>query len=99
MLNKIRKLEFINSIDITGVSQHGFKKNHSTLTAGLKLQSLISRAVDGDMYALMASLDLSAAFDVVNIELLLKRLEIVGLPQDLLDLISKWLTNRVFTLA
>ena len=96
VLNKIRNLESKNSIDITGKSQHGFKPNHSTLTAGLKIQSLISRAVDDDMYALMASLDLSAAFDVVNVELLLKRLHIVGLPHDLVDLVSKWLTNRVF---
>ena len=42
----------------------------------------------------MASLDLSAAFDVVNVELLLKRLRIIGLPMDLIDLVSKWLTTR-----
>ena len=48
------------------------------------------------MYALMASLDLSAAFDVVNVELLLKRLNIIGLPSDVIDLVSVWLTNRYF---
>ena len=31
----------------------------------------------------MASLDLSSAFDIVNVDLLLKRLLIVGLPNDL----------------
>ena len=94
ILNRIRNLESINGVDITGKSQHGFKPNHSTLTAGLRLQSLISRAVDGDMYALMASLDLSAAFDVVNVDLLLKRMRIIGLPPDLVQLVSIWLTNR-----
>ena len=44
----------------------------------------------------MASLDLSAAFDVVNVELLIKRLKIIGLPVDLIDLVSKWLTVRYF---
>ena len=48
------------------------------------------------MYALMASLDLSAAFDVVNVELLLKRMRIIGLLPDLVQLISIWLTNRYF---
>ena len=96
ILQRIRKLEFDNKIDLTGKSQHGFKPNHSTLTAGLKLQTLITRAVDEDMYALMASLDLSAAFDVVNVELLLKRLNIIGLPSDVIDLVSVWLTNRYF---
>ena len=96
ILQRIRKLEFDNKIDLTGKSQHGFKPNHSTLTAGLKLQTLITRAVDEDMYALMASLDLSSAFDVVNVELLLKRLNIIGLPSDVIDLVSVWLTNRYF---
>ena len=44
----------------------------------------------------MASLDLSAAFDLVNIRLLLKRLKIVGLPDDVIDLVRVWLTDRFF---
>ena len=44
----------------------------------------------------MASLDLSAAFDVVNIGLLLKRLKIIGLPPDIIKLIKIWLENRYF---
>jgi hypothetical protein len=39
----------------------------------------------------MSSLDLSAAFDVVNIELLIKRLVIAGFPMDVVDLIRVWL--------
>ena len=38
------------------------------MTVGTILQSVIARAIDGDEYALMASLDLSLAFDVVNVE-------------------------------
>jgi hypothetical protein len=94
ILARINSLESIHKIDLTGKSQHGFKPNRSTLTAGLKIQSLIARAVDGDMSVLMASLDLSSAFDVVNVELLLRRLEIIGLPADILKLISIWLSNR-----
>ena len=96
ILQRIRNLENDNNIDLTGKSQHGFKPKHSTLTAGLQLQTLISKAVDEDMYTLMASLDLSAAFDVVNIELLLKRMEVTGLPPDVIDLVKTWLTDRYF---
>ena len=39
-------------------------------------------------------LDLSAAFDMINIDLLLKRMKIMGLPDDLTDLISVWLRDR-----
>ena len=61
-----------------------------------KLQSILARALDDDNYALMATLDLSSAFDVVNVELLLKRLKIMGLPSDIVFLVSEWLTTRYF---
>jgi hypothetical protein len=41
----------------------------------------------------MASLDLSAAFDMVNTTLLLKRLVIIGLPTDVVELIKIWLVD------
>ena len=44
----------------------------------------------------MASIDLSAAFDVVNIDLLVKRLQILGIPKDVINLIKIWLKNRLF---
>jgi hypothetical protein len=94
ILLRIKKLEKFKGIDLTGKSQHGFKSNHSTTTAGLKLQSILARALDEDEYALMATLDLSSAFDVVNVELLLKRIKILGLPDDMITLISEWLSTR-----
>jgi hypothetical protein len=47
-------------------------------------------------YVLMASLDLSSAFDLINVKLLTKRLRIIGLPNDLVNLVSEWLTGRKF---
>ena len=70
ILLKLQKLEIKHKIDLTGKPQHGFKQKRSTATASLTLQSLIARALDGDNYALMASLDLSSAFDVVNVFIL-----------------------------
>ena len=96
ILARINSLEISNNVDLTGKSQHGFKPKHSTLTAGLQIQSLIARATDSDMSVLMASLDLSSAFDVVNVGLLLKRLEIIGFPPDVIELVSIWLRNRYF---
>ena len=96
IINRIKDIEKSNSVDITGSSQHGFKKGKSTATAGLTIQSLLSHALDQNKYALMSSIDLSAAFDVVNIKLLLKRLKIIGLPNDIIELIKVWLCNRLF---
>ena len=87
------------NIDLTGKPQHGFKPKHSTTTASLLLQSLLARATNDNKYAIMASLDLSAAFDVVNVQLLIRRLKIIGLPDDLIDLVSKWLTTRYLYVA
>ena len=60
------------------------------------MQSLIARSLDEDGYVLMASINLSAAFDVINIDLLIKRLTILGLPRGVISLIKVWLKNRYF---
>ena len=96
ILQRILQIEKDNNVDITGPQQHGFKKGHSTNTAGLALQTIIASALDEDSFALMASIDLSAAFDLVNIELLLKRMKIMGLPNDIMELVEKWLTTRYY---
>ena len=70
ILLRIKKLEKVNNVDITNKGQHGFKTGKSTNTAGLLVRSLIARALDEDNYALLASIDLSSAFDVVNVKLL-----------------------------
>jgi hypothetical protein len=41
----------------------------------------------------MGSLDLTAAFDVVNINLLIRRLKKLGLPEDWMELLEAWLAN------
>ena len=96
ILMRLSQLENLQNISLTGKSQHGFKKNHSTATIGLTLQSLLANALDENNYAIMASLDLSAAFDVVNVKLLLKRLNVIGIPTDVVSLIETWLTDRLF---
>ena len=71
VLNRIHQLELAGGCDLTENAQHGFKKGKGTASAGLVLQSLISRALDDGNYVAMASLDLSAAFDVVDVPLYL----------------------------
>jgi len=33
-------------------------------------------------------------FDVINVELLMKRLKIAGFPQDIIDMLTAWLNDR-----
>ena len=96
ILKRILEVQDENKVDITRQGQHGFKKMRSTSTLSVDLQSIISRALDNSEYVLVSSLDLSSAFDVVNIKLLIKRLKIIGLPNDLIELIKVWLEERSF---
>ena len=73
-----------------------FTSAQSTLTAGLKTQSFITRAIDDDMFASMSSLDLSLAFNDMNMELLIKILIIIELPRDMVKLINNWLATQYF---
>ena len=96
ILKRLLDIEDENNCDLTGINQHGFKRGRSTSTLSIEIQNLIARALDEDKTVLLASLDLSAAFDIVNISLLLKRLRIMGLPNDIIDLIEVWLRKRMF---
>ena len=94
ILSRIMQIEKDNNVDLTGVTQHGFKKKKSTVTAALHLQTKIAKACDEKKYVAVARLDLSSVFDVINVDLLLVRLSIMGLPDDLVLLLKSWLKNR-----
>ncbi len=79
VLARILDIEKEGSVDIMGKTQHGFRKGRSTVTAALELQAAIAESLDSNLYVAIASLDLSAAFDVINIELLNDRLKKIGL--------------------
>ena len=73
--------------------QHGFRKQKSTITAGKELQSILSQAMDLGDYAAVVSLDLSAAFDVKNVSELLRRLTKMGIPPDVVSMVTE--QNRI----
>ena len=73
---------------------HGYRKNRSTQSALLTMYDRWVRASSqGDLSGVVL-IDLSAAFDLVDHNLLLKKLEIYGLQQDCLKWISSYLDTR-----
>ena len=67
--------DYLQSTDLLPANKSGFRPGHSTETAVLRVLSDILLAVDrGDVAALIL-LDLSAAFDTVDYEILLQRLQ------------------------
>jgi hypothetical protein len=49
-----------------GETQHGFQKNHSTVTALLEIQSFIAKSLDEGRSVVVYSVDLSAAFNLLR---------------------------------
>ncbi len=68
ILKRILDIQNEQGVDITNVNQHGFKKNHSASTLSAALQSEIARSQDDENYVMMANLDLSSDFDLVNMK-------------------------------
>jgi retron-type reverse transcriptase len=69
-------------------NQFGFRRNYSTEYAILKITDKIQRSIDEHDYSLGIFLDFSKAFDTVNHEILIEKLNYYGIR----GLPSKWFT-------
>jgi hypothetical protein len=65
MLKHILDVQTENNCDLTDTNQNGFNQKKSTGTLSMELQSLVTRALDERKF--VSSLDLSSAFDIVDI--------------------------------
>ena len=75
-------------------SLHGYRKNRSTLTALLQMYEQWVQAAHQGKVSGAVLLDLSAAFDLVSPELLVKKLGIYGLEPSFLNWIQSYMTER-----
>ena len=82
------------SEDLTSENQHGFKPGHSTTTATLSIQGRIAKAFSRKKHVLVITLDLSAAFDLLDKEKLKRRMLLMNYPNQLINVIYSWLSER-----
>ena len=87
-------IEFLSLHNILSKQQFGFRRKHSTSHAVSCLyEKLITNFEKGEMSAVLL-IDLKSAFDTIDIEILLKKIEHYGIRNDVLLLLRSYLTDR-----
>ena len=85
---------FLDDNHSFNLSQHGFMRGRSTLTAHLTYSNDLSNALDRGLCVDCAYLDFSKAFDSVRHDYLILKLFEIGISGSILKWISNYLQNR-----
>ena len=91
---------FLDSHDVLEVFQSGFKCMHSTESALLRVFNDILLSTDSGEHVILVLLDLTAAFDTVDHNILVTRLRhLVGLRGTALHWFKSYLTGRTMSVS
>ena len=85
---------FLNSEEIISKQQSGFRSLHSTVTALLEATDSWAFNIDRGYVNAVVFLDLKTAFDTVDHEILLTKMNRCGIQGRTLDWFQSYLTNR-----
>ena len=90
-------MNYLNNSNLLPTHQSAYRRHHSAETAVTKVYSDIPGAADDGKLFLLILLDLSAAFDLVDHSILLKRLESTyGFDGLTLEWFKNYLSDRSF---
>ncbi len=96
ILNQL--LPYLHQYNILEKFQSGFKTNHSTESALFKIHNDLLLSIDSGNCAILILLDLSAAFDTVDHNILTDRLQhTTGIHNIALNWFKSYLNNRSFS--
>ena len=86
--------DFIEENGLFYSNQFGFRKSHGTNHAIISLVEKVSKALDTGKFVIDVFLDLRKAFDTVNHDILIKKLESYGIRGNILNWLKSYLSNR-----
>ena len=89
-----RLYKFLEKFELLYLLQFGFRENHSTTHALLSLTESIKHSIDNWKSGCGIFLDLQKAFDTVNHDILIKKLEHYGIRGNVLDWFRSYLQGR-----
>ena len=85
---------YLSKFKLLSDSQFGFRKFHSTATALLDCTNDWYMNLDRKMFNLVVQIDLKKAFDTVDHQILLRKLELFGIKGQALSFLNSYLSNR-----
>ena len=91
---QINLIKFVEKHDILYCKQFGFRKYHSTTDALMATHDYIISCLNGDKKVLGIFIDLKKAFDSIDIQILLKKLNFYGIAGPFNNILRSYLTNR-----
>ena len=94
-----RLVNYIENNNIINAAQHGFRKNHSTLTAVGEYLNMVYKNYNDRVTTFSLFLDYKKAFDTVSHPILLQKLHDIGLSDNTCNWFRSYLTNRTQAIA
>ena len=97
ILEKLLHTQLSNYMENEGLfstSQHGFRKNHSTMGGTYQLLERINVNMDRRIPTLVTYIDFKKAFDCVQFDVLLAKIGGLGLDDIVVNWIKDYLSNR-----
>ena len=87
-------VKYLNLNNLMDCYQSGFRSQHSTATALLKVTDDLFQGIDESKISLLVLIDYSKAFDRVNHNILLAKMESLGISNSAIHWFTSYLSNR-----